>query len=116
MKHCSFNYVRTCRQRHALSAEELASLINQRSAAAVSQFESGDRVPTLEGALALQVVFGLAPRELFPDFFASIEDAVMRRAANLYEQLEGLTDRSSQAKRTLVEEMPSRSTSNGSTV
>ena len=108
MKHRSFNYVRTFRQRHALSEEELATLINQRSASAVSHFELGDRVPNLEGALALQIVFGLAPREMFPGFFEVVEEGVMRRAKRLYERLEGRTDARSQAKRDLLDEMPGR--------
>lgn len=108
MKHCAFNYVRTHRQRHALSPGDLALLINQENATAISHYESGRRVPTLEGALALQVVFGLAPREMFPDFYEYVQDAVMRRAAELYGKLEGLTDRRSVARRGLIEEMPRR--------
>lgn len=108
MKHRSFNYVRTFRQRHALSEEELALLVNQRSASAVSYFELGDRVPNLEGALALQIVFGLAPREMFPGFFETVEEGVMGRAKQFHESLDGKTDKRSQAKRDLLEEMPGR--------
>ena len=108
MTHRSFNYVRTYRQRHALSEEELALLINQRSGSALSHFELGDRVPNLEGALALQIVFGLAPREMFPGFFEAVEEGVMLRAKRLYESLEGKTDARSAAKRDLIEEMPGR--------
>lgn len=108
MKYSTFNYVRTFRQRHALSEEELALLINQRSPSAVSHFESGDRVPNLEGALALQVIFGLAPRDMFPGFFERIEEDVMRRGQQLNQRLEGKTDRRSLAKRELIEAMPGR--------
>jgi transcriptional regulator with XRE-family HTH domain len=113
MKHGSFNYVRTYRQRHGLSSDELAALIDQRGRAAIPQFEAGDRIPTLIAALALQVVFGLAPREMFPDLYARIEDAVMRRAAELYESLGALTDRYTEAKRDLLNEMPRRALANG---
>lgn len=109
MRQHTFNYVRTCRLRHALTPQELAHLINQRSATAISQFEAGDRVPSLEGVLALQVVFGLKPHELFPDFFAKVEEAVMRRAKTQYEELEGNTDPRSEAKRELFDAMPGRS-------
>jgi DNA-binding XRE family transcriptional regulator len=109
MKHRSFNYVRTYRQRYALTDGELALLINQRSGSAISHIELGDRVPTLEGALALQIVFGLAPREMFPGFFEAVEDGVMARAKRLYESLESNSDRRSQAKRDLLDEIPGRS-------
>jgi transcriptional regulator with XRE-family HTH domain len=112
MKHRAFNYVRTHRLRHALSAEDLAGLLNQRSTTSVSMFENGERLPNLEGALALQVVFGMAPREMFPDFFASVEEAVMLRACALYQRLEGFTDRASIARRDLIEDMPRRAGTN----
>jgi len=115
MKHGSFNYVRTSRQRHALTTDEVALLIGQKGKAAVPQFEAGSRVPTLEVALALQVVFGLPPREMFPELFERIEDAVMRRASELHARLDGLTDRFSEAKRSLLEEMPGRSVPNDAT-
>ncbi len=112
MKHSAFNYVRTFRQRFALSEGELALLIGQRSASAVSHFESGDRVPNLEGALALQILFGQAPREMFPEFDEFVEDALMRRAAELLTQLEGKTDQRSEAKRRLLEGIPGRRVTN----
>jgi DNA-binding XRE family transcriptional regulator len=104
----AFNYVRTFRKRHGLFSEELAHLINQRAHASITFFESGDRVPNLEGALALQVVFGFAPREMFPGYFELVEDRVMRRAARLHAKLDGKTDRRSLARLGLLEEMAVR--------
>jgi len=108
MKHSTFNYVRASRQRTAFTEEELAFLINQRSKTSVSLIEAGDRVPGLEGAMALQVVFGLAPKELFPELYEHVEDAVMRRAQLLYEKFEEKSDSRSQAKLTALEEMAKR--------
>lgn len=106
--HSTFNYVRTCRQRHALTAQELSKLVGQSSETAISKIENGDRVPTLEVALALQVVFGLPPKALFPEFYEYVEDRVMRRARDLYEAIEGATDNRSAAKRELLEAMAGR--------
>lgn len=108
MKYSTFNYVRTCRQRHALTEDELARLMGQRCGTIISKLENGVRVPSLEGALALQVIFGLAPRSIFPEFYEHVEDGVMRRARELYEQLEGMTDPRSAAKRELLEAMARR--------
>lgn len=108
MKHGTFNYVRTQRQRHALSEEELALLINQRAKSSIALIESGDRLPTLESAFALQVVFGIELRQLFPDYYEQVEDGVMRRASLLHETLEAKDDARSLTKRELLEAMASR--------
>lgn len=108
MKHSTFNYVRTQRQRHALSEEELALLINQRAKSSIALIESGDRLPTLESAFALQVVFGIELRQLFPDYYDLVEDGVMRRANLLHESLEMKDDARSLTKRQLLEAMASR--------
>jgi transcriptional regulator with XRE-family HTH domain len=108
MKHSTFNYLRSCRQRHALTEEDLAFLIDYRSKGTISLIEAGTELPGLSKALALQVVFGMAPKDLFPGFYADVEDAVMRRAKTLYGDLEGDTDPRSAAKRKLLEDMAQR--------
>lgn len=83
-------------------------LIGQSSATAISKIENGDRVPTLEAALALQIIFGLPPKAVFPEFYEHIEDEVMARARELYDALDGAADNRSIAKRELFEDMASR--------
>ena len=100
--------MRTFRQRHALSEDELALLINQRSGSSISHFEAGDRVPNLEGALALQIVFEVEPRRMFPGFYEFVEDGLMRRAKQLREGLEGKADQRSSAKRELLDAIAAR--------
>lgn len=104
MEKLGFNHVRTFRQRHALTQSELGFLIG-RSQSAVSSTEYGDSVPTLDGSLALQVLFRLPPKELFPGCYERVEDRVMRRAAELIEKLEGETDRRSMAKLEFLENL-----------
>ncbi len=103
MKHSTFNYVRTHRRRFAFSEEELAFLLNQRAQSAVAQFENGDRVPSLKCAFALQVLFRLRPHHMYPDLYEHVEDGVMRRAAQLIEDLESKADKRSVAKREFLE-------------
>jgi DNA-binding XRE family transcriptional regulator len=105
MNNCSFNYVRTFRRRYALAEEDLAFLIDQRSQSAIAQFESGDRVPTLAQALALQVLFRAPPHRVFPGLYEDVEDGVMRRASELVDRLEGETDTRSTAKREFLESL-----------
>ena len=100
----SFNYVRTYRQRYGLSVHELAHLIN-RSPGYVPQMEYGDSVPSLEVALALQVLFRQHPRRLFAGLYDAVEDGVMRQAAELLASLEDRDDRRSAAKREFLEKL-----------
>jgi DNA-binding XRE family transcriptional regulator len=103
MNNASFNYVRTFRQRHVLTEDELAFLISQRSHTAVSRIEVGRRVPNLEGALALQVLFRQQPRQMFPGFYEAVEDGVMRRCKTLIDALADKADPRSVAKRRFLE-------------
>ena len=103
MNNASFNYVRTFRQRHALSEDELAFLINQRSHTVISRYEVGRRVPNLESALALQALFRQEPRQMFPGLYELVEEGVMRRAKALMDQIGSKSDPRSGAKREFLE-------------
>lgn len=113
MTHRSFNYVRTYRRRYALTAEELGFLMNLRGHSAIAQYESGERNPTLEGALALQVLFNQQPRQLFPGLYERVEDRVMRRVAKLLDCMEDKRDRRSLAKREFLEAIPGEANDEG---
>ena len=106
------NYVRLCRRASALTHEELARLIGQRSDSAISQYESGQRLPTLRAALALEVVFGKSPSFLFPGTYSAIEEEVMLRAAKVERALAEKNDRKSAAKRQHLNDMSKRSRGN----
>lgn len=103
MNHASFNYVRTFRQRHCLTEDELAFLVSHRSHTRISRIEIGRAVPNLAVGLALQVLFRQAPKQMFPGLYESVEDEVMRRAKTFLDDLEGLNDRRSRAKREFLE-------------
>lgn len=111
MTHSKFNRVRSLRLGNAMKANDLAGLVGLRSGTAISHFETGDRVPSLKVALALQVVFGLKPDEMFPGLFSDVEDRVMARARHLYEALEGKTGKRVELRRALFEEMARRDSS-----
>jgi DNA-binding XRE family transcriptional regulator len=103
MNNASFNYVRTFRQRHCFTEDELAYLVSHRSHTRISRIEIGRAVPNLTVGLALQVLFRQEPKQMFPGLYESIEDEVMRRAASFLEDLEGHNDRRSRAKRDLLD-------------
>ena len=99
------------RKKHALTQTELAALIGV-SQTSVGRIEAADEKTMsalrLKTALALHVVFGRTPAQIFHDLFASVEDAVMRQAAALDRALDGLPDRASGHKRALLSDMARR--------
>lgn len=97
------------RKRSALTQGELARLLAI-SQPAISRLEETGKAnnASLETVLGLQVVFGSAPRALFPDLYADIEDAVMMRAAELDLALRDKSDPDSGKKKQLLDAMMKR--------
>lgn len=97
------------RKRWALSQIELAHLLGI-SQANVSRIENPETAisANLEAVLGLQVVFGHAPRTLFAALAAAIEEAVIRRAAELDAELRDKHDPESMKKKQLLIAMMKR--------
>lgn len=77
------NYLRAHRKRLALSQDEMAFLLGMQDGTNVSRNERFARVPSLEAALAYEVIHGKPARELFAGLFENIEQEVTARAATL---------------------------------
>lgn len=82
------SYLRTERRKWALTQKELTFLLGRKSPTHISRLEQGKRLPSADAILACEILFGVAPRTLFPKLYADTEENVMERAAILYEQLE----------------------------
>jgi hypothetical protein len=111
MKKRTFSYVRAHRTHWSLSAEELARLLG-RDASMVCRLEKCGQIPGGKAALGCEVIFGTAPREVFPGLYAQVEDAIMARAARMDADLVDKTDRRSLRKRELFSDMLKRATAN----
>jgi DNA-binding XRE family transcriptional regulator len=96
-------YLGPYRRRWGFEQEEIAHLIGAHGQPAISRFEYGIRDPSLTHALALFIIFGTTPHELFPGFFAKVEESVMKRACELYEELQGNSSKATRAKLDLLE-------------
>ena len=70
------------RRKWALSQEELGILLGT-TKSAVCHFEGQKCNPSFSLVLATQIIFGLTPREAFPESFTSVREEVVRRAAKL---------------------------------
>lgn len=77
------NYLAFHRRRNGLTAQTLAKLLGYTHRSVVGRCETGQRPPTLRFALACQAVFGVAPAEMFPGFYAKLEEDVLGQAAAL---------------------------------
>lgn len=80
------NYLRSQRKRLGLSQDEVAFLLGTQDGAQVSRYESFARVPTLETALALEIILEKPARELFGGLYRDLELKVAGRTALLEAQ------------------------------
>lgn len=76
------------RKRSGLIQDDIAYLLSYQDGSALSQLEKGRCNVSLRIALAYQVLFGLAPKKLFPRKFDGAEKGVRTRAGMLARQLQ----------------------------
>jgi transcriptional regulator with XRE-family HTH domain len=74
------NYLRTNRKRLGLSQVEVAFLLGTQTGAQVCRHEQFAREPSLETALALEVIYQKPVRDLFAGLYAKVEQEVGERA------------------------------------
>lgn len=77
------NYLKTHRKRAGFSQDDIAFLIGMSDGTKVSRYERRRRRPSLETALALEALFGVPTRELFPGVFLRAEQRMRQRARQL---------------------------------
>jgi transcriptional regulator with XRE-family HTH domain len=106
------NYLRVRRRQWQLSQKELAYLFGYKSDSIVSRYEHQERQLTLRIAFSCQLIFGADLQELFPNLYEQVEDGVVRRMFELYNQLEkAKPSKKRDTKLLLLKQALSRSTS-----
>jgi len=80
MPHRLENYLRTYRKKAGLSQRDVAVLLGAEDSAQVSRYEKRRRLPSLETALAYEVILGASVSELFAGVKESIEKRIARRS------------------------------------
>jgi transcriptional regulator with XRE-family HTH domain len=83
------NYLRSARKRLALSQDEVAFLLGTQSGAKVCRDEQFAREPSLQTALAYEVIFQKPVRELFGGLYQKSEREVVERAKALGNRMDG---------------------------
>ena len=106
------NYLRANRKRLALSQDEVAFLLGTRSGAKVCRYERFVREPSLETALAFEVIFKRSVSELFGGLYQRVERDVAGRAKTLAERKDRRANRQSARKHEALSDLATvRSTS-----
>jgi transcriptional regulator with XRE-family HTH domain len=67
------------RKRRGLGQKQAAYLLGHRDIDQLSRYEAGGRLPSLDTALKLEIVYGVPLRLLFKELFDELEDEVWGR-------------------------------------
>ena len=102
------SYLRPLRRRWGFTQRELAFLIGTKSSTVISRIEGLQRLPSLGAAFACAVIFGTPPLEVFPGFHSEVQKAVLSRANELYEQLQGNASKTTRIKLDFLETLLAR--------
>ena len=81
------NHLRSHRKRIALSQSEVAFLMGAHGGAKVCRYERFARNPSLETALAFEVLLQKPARELFPGLYRKIEKEIAARTKILIHRM-----------------------------
>ena len=76
-----------------MSQDDLAFLLDIKSGVTVGRFENFTRIPSLEAALALEVIFKRSASELFGGLYQQAEKQVAERAKILLERKRAMRPR-----------------------
>lgn len=103
-----YSYVLVRRREWSLTQSELASLLPKGGKSRVSAVERGLIPPNAGEILAYRLIFGASPKNVFPEFFAEVEEKVMRGAYKMYHRLEADHSPKAAKHRKLLEKMMKR--------
>lgn len=81
------NYLKTYRRRAGLSQDELAYLLGGETGTTVSRHENGKRLPTLDTALAYELILGAPVRDIFAGETETLHKTISDRAEKLAKKL-----------------------------
>ena len=104
MDHRLTSYLRTFRRRFGFTQKELAFLIGIDSRTVVSRIERSIRRPSFEALIVSVFFFGASPLELFPTLVSALHQAALKRANELYEELQGEPSKTTRAKLDFLEQ------------
>jgi transcriptional regulator with XRE-family HTH domain len=99
------NHIRSHRKRWRLSQRELALLVGFKSREPISKAERFLGKPSLQFALACEIIFDVPVRKLFPGRFAELEEDVLNRCEVLHDAISSKTGSDAIEKRKLMNKL-----------
>ena len=108
MHHDLKSYIRPLRRRFGFTQKEIAFLIGAKCRTAISRLEGAKRKPSLEAAFIFALLFDTTPSELFPGLMLELHEITVRRANDLYEELQGNPSNTTQFKLDFLERLLER--------
>lgn len=108
MHHRYKSYLRPHRRRWGLTQQELAFLIGIKSRTAVSRIEGAKRRPSLNAVFICMMIFDMPALDLFPGLMSELHDAILTRATELYEELQGDPSKATRLKLDFLEHLLER--------
>lgn len=106
-------YVRTHRLKSGLRQKDLIRLLPDAGRNRVSTTERAHHPPNADELFAYEVLFGVGGRDLFPRYFAKIEEMVMERAYTLHNALEGTKHPKALKRKRFLETVLARAVARG---
>ena len=82
------SYLRTHRKKSGLTQQEVGFLLGFVDGETVGRYERQIRKPTITTTFACQVIFDVAPRELFPGMYEKVETVIIGRVSELQARIE----------------------------
>ena|SRR2546423_7335478 len=86
------NRLWSVRKRRGLEQKQVAYLLNHHTPDQVSRYELGARLPTLETALLLEIIYGAPLRVLYKDLYERLQDEFRERLKRVPQLQERLTE------------------------
>ncbi|MCK1481006.1 helix-turn-helix transcriptional regulator [Bradyrhizobium sp. 197] len=108
MDHDLKSYIRPLRRRFGFTQKEIAFLIGAKCRTAISRLEGATRKPSLEAAFIFALLFDTTPSELFPGLMLELHEITVRRANDLYDELQGNPSNTTQFKLDFLERLLER--------
>ena len=102
------SYLRPVRRSWGFTQKELAFLLGFKTGKAVSRIEAVKQTPTLTATLSCAVIFNAAPVKLFPGLLSDVEQAVLARAREMYDELQGQPSKATRLKLDFLEALLAR--------
>jgi transcriptional regulator with XRE-family HTH domain len=99
------HHLRSYRKTFGLSQNEVARLLGSRQGSNVCRYERFRSVPSLQTAIAYEIIFKASLADLLPDLYAEVRELISRRARTLLKKMANGSQPSQESKLAFFESL-----------